>query len=67
MGRCPNARVRRANGRLADWIFQPALDGYSLMDWSDFAAISEAGYRYASETLLDAAAREAVLGERLAV
>ena len=62
-----DARVRRANGRLADWIFQPALSGYSLMDWSDFAAISEAGYRYASETLLDAAAREAVLGERLAV
>jgi len=62
-----DARVRRANGRLADWIFQPALDGYSLMDWSDFAPISEAGYRYASETLLDAAAREAVLGGRLAV
>jgi predicted acylesterase/phospholipase RssA/CRP-like cAMP-binding protein len=57
-----DARIRRANGRLADWIFQPALGGYSLMDWNDFAAIADAGYRYASETLRDAAAREAVLG-----
>jgi predicted acylesterase/phospholipase RssA/CRP-like cAMP-binding protein len=58
-----DAKIRRANGRLADWIFQPALRGYSLMDWDDFAVIAEAGYQYASETLLDAAARAAVLGE----
>jgi predicted acylesterase/phospholipase RssA/CRP-like cAMP-binding protein len=60
-----DARIRRANGRLADWIFRPPLGGYSLMDWNDFAAISEAGYRYASETLRDNAVREAMLGESL--
>ena len=58
-----DAKLRRANARLADWIFQPPLRGYGLMDWDDFAAIAEAGYRYASETLLEDAAREAVLGE----
>ena len=60
-----DARIRRANGRLADCIFQPALNGYSLMDWDDFAAIADAGYRSASETLLDAAAHDAVLGDAL--
>jgi len=58
-----DAKIRRANSRLADWLFQPPLRGYALMDWNEFAAIAEAGYRYASETLLDAAAREAVLGD----
>jgi predicted acylesterase/phospholipase RssA/CRP-like cAMP-binding protein len=58
-----DAKIRRVNNQLADWSFQPALPGYSLMDWDDFAAIADAGYRSASETLGDAAARAAVLGE----
>jgi NTE family protein len=58
-----DAKVRRANGKLADWLFQPPLGGYSLMDWDDFELIAEAGYHHASDVFRDAAAREAVLGE----
>ena len=58
-----DAKIRRANGALADWIFQPTLRSWSLMAWDDFAAIAEAGYQHASETLRDDAARAVVLGD----
>jgi len=58
-----DARMKRVNSRLADWIFHPPLRGYSLMDWDSFEAIADAGYRYASEALLDPAARAAIIGE----
>jgi hypothetical protein len=56
----PNKRV---NSRLADWIFQPSLPGYSSMDWDNFAAIAGAGYRYASDALRDPVARAAAVHE----
>lgn len=46
-----DAKTKRANSRLADWIFEPGLPGYSLMDWRRVAAIAELGYRYALEVL----------------
>ena len=46
-----DARVRRANGKLADWLFQPPLGGYALMDWDRLEPIADAGYRHASEAL----------------
>jgi len=58
-----DAKIRRANGRLADSLFQPSLRGFGLMDWDDFEEIADAGYRYASEKLGEAASQDAVLGE----
>lgn len=58
-----DARMKRVNSRLADWVFHPPLRGYSLMDWASFAAIADDGYRYASEALLDPAARAAIVGD----
>lgn len=58
-----DAKTKRMNSRLADWLFEPALAGYSLMDWQHIAAIAETGYRYAAETLGDGSLRAAVLGE----
>lgn len=58
-----DAKTEHMNSRLADWLFEPSLTGYSLMDWQHIAAIAEAGYRHAAETLGDDSRRAAVLGE----
>jgi NTE family protein len=57
-----DAKTRRANSEVADWIFQPPLQRYSLLDWGNFTAIAKAGYQHASDALLDPAAKAAVLG-----